>query len=156
MALFLSFCDGSFKDSAHRIESQAKETELFTEVKVLSFSSNEKYLIDFYKQNQNFYQKNSRGLGFWSWKPLIVDKELSKLAIGDVMFYADCGCELSKYGNYMMTKLLRNAKKNGSLIFQMPYYENEYNRFDLYERYLKKVMILVIFIHLKFKLHSSY
>lgn len=34
-----------------------------------------------------------RGVGYWLWKPYIIDRVLNKLSVGDVMVYADAGVE---------------------------------------------------------------
>lgn len=34
-----------------------------------------------------------RGVGYWLWKPYIIDQLLNKLSVGDVLVYADAGIE---------------------------------------------------------------
>ena len=46
----------------------------------------------FYSQHQKHFQE-SRGFGYWIWKPFIILKYLEESPIGEVVLYTDAGCE---------------------------------------------------------------
>lgn len=42
----------------------------------------------FFEENKNILQQ-SRGAGYWLWKPYFIDKVLSQIEYGDILFYVD-------------------------------------------------------------------
>lgn len=48
---------------------------------------------DFLKKNEKMF-KSRKGAGYWVWKPKIVQITLEKMNDGDLLLYADTGCEL--------------------------------------------------------------
>ena len=92
------------------------------QLKIISFGSDHKY-IDLAEQTvksvQNLYSKcktkvfkpedltdeinnyaktNTRGYGYWIWKPFIIREALSQLNQGDILLYIDGRCGLRKNG----------------------------------------------------------
>lgn len=91
---FVSFAGGDllWRNSLRRIRSQALKSGLFEEVstytpKDLERITNPADLI--------FIKTNSRGFGYWLWKPLIVLDFLSSNPDIDSILYADAGCDLN-------------------------------------------------------------
>lgn len=49
--------------------------------------------LPFYQAHRYIFEQ-TRGLGYWLWKPLLVAKALAELVEGDVVLYMDAGTEL--------------------------------------------------------------
>jgi hypothetical protein len=45
--------------------------------------------------NRDFVARNSRGFGYWLWKPFLIGQALKYLPRGDVLLYLDAGCDLN-------------------------------------------------------------
>lgn len=66
---------------------------------------------DFWPKHSRFINSNPRGYGYWLWKPYIILKQLELLNDGDILFYADCGCELNIRGLPKMNNYISLTKK---------------------------------------------
>ena len=72
-----SFASPDLKRSAERIKKQAEDINLYNKIKVYTVD-------DLGKKEKEFLKKilkkgNSRGYGYWFWKPLIIKKFLLSL-----------------------------------------------------------------------------
>ncbi|ATZ80605.1 hypothetical protein BMW23_0558 [Bodo saltans virus] len=77
-----------------RICEQAKQFDIFT--KIIGYTDFDlKNDEIFWKKNKDFIENNSRGYGFWIWKPYIILKTLNMMNENDLLLYLDCGCELN-------------------------------------------------------------
>jgi hypothetical protein len=90
---FFTFGAGSkFIEASRRLEEQANRTDIFHEV-VAYTNDDLRYMSDFWSRHGDFVENNPRVYGYGIWKPYLVLKELEGLQNGDVLFYADAGCE---------------------------------------------------------------
>lgn len=94
MIYFLTFGAGkqAYIDAAKRLCSEAEKTGLFHKV----FNVGESNLRNdrvFWGKHGRFIEENSRGFGYWIWKPYIISYVLDRIADGDMLIYADAGCE---------------------------------------------------------------
>ncbi|MEI8339728.1 MAG: hypothetical protein WCF94_03625 [bacterium] len=95
----------NYHEAVIRICRQAKSFDLFDEI----IGYTEKDLVsftDFWNRHKDFINNNPRGYGYWLWKPFLVLKNLEKLSDGDILIYADAGCELNIKGKEKLKKLL--------------------------------------------------
>jgi hypothetical protein len=46
-----------------------------------------------------------RGCGYWLWKPYLIDRELKKMADGDILIYADAGVEIVNNVNHIIDRM---------------------------------------------------
>jgi hypothetical protein len=60
-----------------------------------------------------------KGFGLWSWKPYIVDVEMSKLRDGDILIYVDAGVEINPRGIDNLAKYLDIVARKGYLFFSV-------------------------------------
>ena len=103
----------NYHDALDRICKQAKSFNIFSTIT----GYNEKDLQDdnnFWIKHGNFIQNNSRGYGYWLWKPYLILKKLKEINDNDILLYLDAGCELNTDGKeYFINKLipLTNEKK---------------------------------------------
>lgn len=94
MNVFLTFGagDAKFISASERLAYQACRTGIFH--KIVKYNSEHlKEDKNFWNQHGEFIKANSRMYGYGIWKPYLVMNELKKLKDGDVLFYADSGCE---------------------------------------------------------------
>lgn len=77
--------------------------------------------VDFWTQHGSFLETNSRGYGYWLWKPYLIWKTLQTLEEGDVLMYADAGCSINQYGMNKFHEYLQkiNESEFGLLAFQL-------------------------------------
>lgn len=75
-----------------RIVNQATKTEIFDEV--VSYTDMDlQCMSDFWDVHGEFVENNPIMYGYGIWKPYLVMKEFEGLNDGDILFYADPGCE---------------------------------------------------------------
>lgn len=95
---FITFGDGSFqfRQAARRLAKQAAGCGLFDVVQCHDLISLKHRLGQDWSLHKSFIldPKNRRGLGFWLWKPLLVNGVLKEMPPGDILVYCDAGCEL--------------------------------------------------------------
>jgi hypothetical protein len=47
----------------------------------------------------------NRGIGFWTWKPYLIEREMRKLQDGDILIYSDAGVEFINNVNYIIDRM---------------------------------------------------
>ena len=70
----------------------------------------------------NFNRNNWKGYGYWIWKSFIIWKTLLEIDEGDILLYADSGCELHISGKDRFKEYLDMVRTNphGNLFFSHP------------------------------------
>jgi hypothetical protein len=129
---FLTFGGPSdnYRDAVKRIHNQADEFNIFSKI----YSFTEKDLIEdteFFNKHSNFILNNSRGYGYWLWKPYLIKKTLEKMEMDDILLFLDCGCELNINGKNRMQhfiNLVQSKKIIGSAACSSDY---TYTKMDL-------------------------
>ncbi len=58
----------------------------------------------FYKHNEALLSQ-PRGLGFWAWKPYIIEKSMRSLLDGDILIYADAGVEFINNVSHVIERM---------------------------------------------------
>jgi len=130
--IFVTFGDGSkkIKASARRISAQA-EKFFFNKIIVANLEYLKINCEKEYKNNIKFISKNKKGLGFWIWKPILIQHVLKTSPENSIIFYADCGCEFSSSGHSSLEYYFKEASKKNSIFFKLPYHEAEWTKADL-------------------------
>lgn len=128
----------------NRIERQAKEFNLFYEIII----ENDKTLIekhkDFWDKHNKFISNNSRGYGYWLWKPYLICDTLKKMNENDILLYCDVGCELNKYGLHNFYKLLNIVLNKKIIGFKAGSCDINYTKRDLSAQYPLNINLLLI------------
>ena len=85
---FVTFSDKNYANQQNKLCLYAEELEQF---KSVNKYSKEKHLLnsEFYKENKNILDQ-SRGCGYWLWKPYFILEKLNEIDYGEVVFYLDC------------------------------------------------------------------
>lgn len=95
--VFFSFGGGGevYRQGANRVTAEVLRSEVFDQVHCYTdldlFGSDE--FRDFAVEHGDFVRRSPRGFGYWLWKPYLFLKAFERLEDGDVVVYADAGCE---------------------------------------------------------------
>jgi glycosyltransferase involved in cell wall biosynthesis len=117
---FVAFASGNdlLLNSLERIGKEAADLEIFqsivlhtTESLLSKYPSFETYL--------DFIRSTPKGYGCWIWKIFMVLHHLQEMPDGDILFYTDAGCEISRYGLPVFEEMLFSSWRNEHLFFQM-------------------------------------
>ncbi len=92
---FLSFGDSRMSNAKQRIARQAKEMNVFD--KILVWDEND-LDTEFRKKWRHVMNSNTRGYGYWVWKPYIILKALNSLPENAILLYLDVGCHFNPKG----------------------------------------------------------
>jgi hypothetical protein len=72
--------------------SICQESALRNNVDIASICSIDDIDVKFKEKNSHILSQ-SRGAGYWLWKPYIIDKTINQMQDGDILIYADAGIE---------------------------------------------------------------
>jgi hypothetical protein len=135
---FIAFVGGSLEylEALSRIISQAKKLGIFD--KVIGYTPI--FLINdkkFWNEHGDFIKNNTRGFGYWIWKPYLIKKTLELLDDGDILMYADAGCELDYRNKKKILELIDISKKDkliGSIACgkKYPCIEKDWTKMDTF------------------------
>lgn len=119
----------NYHEAVERLCNQAKQMDIFDEI----IGMTEKDLQndeEFWSKHCDFINNNSRGYGYWIWKPYIIKKTFKKMVDDDILLYLDCGCEL----NYLAIDEFRakiNLVKNKQILGSSACLEKSWNKIEL-------------------------
>jgi len=116
--ILLSFASDDLKKSIYRFKKQAKETNFYDEIRVMSFTDLD---TNFKKVLKKLVSKGKKkGFGYFMWKPYLVKKILEEINYGDVINYMDIGFHLIKENKKRFKDYLNYIyeKNNWILTFQ--------------------------------------
>lgn len=126
---FITFgSHGNFIQAGNRLIRQAKRLNIFTET--ILYTSDYLKKSDFWVKHTLFINKNKRGYGYWLWKPYIIKKTMETMKDGDIVFYLDCGCELSPNKKGKLLDYI-SLVKTDKLIGTTTAIEKGWNKMDL-------------------------
>lgn len=133
--IFLTFADSSLKKSSSRIIFQARKFNFYDNI--ISLDENDLNL-DFINKFKSKLNIETRGFGYWSWKPKIIQQVLQNLNEGDILQYTDVGCHLNINGKKRLEEYfeLANNSKTGILAFNavQPEYPLQYDGRELLDQ----------------------
>lgn len=131
--IFITFgSHNNFIDAGNRLIMQANSLNIFDKIILYTGEDLKKDDI-FWKEHQNFIEKNKRGYGYWLWKPYLIKKTIEQMKDGDILLYLDCGCEIDIREKDFLLKCLDTVKKN-KIITTKTCIEEEWNKMDLIEK----------------------
>ncbi|MDR0739162.1 MAG: hypothetical protein LBF33_03360 [Oscillospiraceae bacterium] len=135
---FATFASSNLHLSAKRIYNEVLNyRSLFKGIFIYNEHSLE---TEFLNQFKNFLNYETRGFGFYCWKPQIILQSLREMKDGDVLIFTDVGCELhDNFGNSVEKYLqIIREKKYDLIARQLP-------EEDCAEQYWSKGDILSFF-----------
>lgn len=126
---FISFAEGSqdYYGALKRIENQALSLNFFSSVETFK---KEKLYNNFWNKHREFIEKNSKGYGYYIWKPYIILEQLNKLEDSDILWYADAGCEIDCTKRNLFVETVKFVQKN-CIACGINCQEREYTKRDL-------------------------
>ncbi len=100
----------NYHEAVKRICSQAEKFDLFD--KIIGLTEVDLQAdVEFWSVHKDFVNSNPRGYGYWLWKPYIIKKTLNSMEDGDILLYADSGCELNPKGISKFNEYIELTKK---------------------------------------------
>lgn len=126
---FIAFADGSrdTKDSGARIIQQALKTNLFQSA--ICYNSASLKASTFW--NTGLIDENSRGYGFWIWKPLLIQYVLRNVIMEkEILVYCDAGSEIVNnfLSRHTFLQLLSHLEEQDVLAFDTSVPEYQYTK----------------------------
>lgn len=110
MKVFLTYGDSDFYLSKNIIKQEVKKIRVFD--KIIAIGPND--IPELYRQSSLMEYK--KGGGYWIWKPYIIYQTLLNLKEGDIVVYADAGCEM--LDSYKWEYYFSFLEKNSVLLFE--------------------------------------
>ncbi len=135
---FISFGDSNkFQNALNKIESEAKSLDIFDFINCCTEKNLDQEWFD---KHKNFMYSNSRGFGYWIWKPKLIQQFLSKMNDGDILCYADSGCRLNIQGKERLLyyKKLAEESEFKNVSFPLKYNFNNKKTCHLEKTWTKK------------------
>lgn len=127
---FLTFgSHNNYLDACFRLYKQAYALNLFDKVLFYEKTYLEKDTY-FRTKHGDFIKSNSRGYGYWLWKPYLIKKTMDTMKDGDILMYLDCGCEID-INKKDLIKEFFEIVKNDYIIGSLTCIEKEYVKMDL-------------------------
>lgn len=124
--------DTLFKHQKQRLKKQAEDTGWFDDIIIETPES----IQDFVEEHKNLFS-NSRGFGYWLWKPHIILKTLDKLNDNDLLFYIDAGSTIVPHKGNMFNEYvdLLSSSGNPVITFKIPYEERKFHKMEVLKRF---------------------
>lgn len=126
--VFATFADNKYIRSLERIEKEARQFNCIDEVCI--FHEND-IDLSFKKRIKPWLYR--RGYGYWRWKAYFAQIVFSRLTEGDVLIWADAGCELLPSGEQTLLDWIEKTKQtqSGIVVFQQKLTIGAYTKGDL-------------------------
>lgn len=122
-------------------ENYSAQMEFLKETALASSFFNEVILYDRKDIDAGFYMQfesilnQSKGAGFWIWKPYVVLRALTFLDKGDLLVYCDAGCMINPLGKERFQNYidLLMSSDTGSLAFELPQKEIVHTKREVFD-----------------------
>lgn len=117
--VLVSFANKAMSGGFSRLEGQAKSFEIFDNIYLYT----EKYLDKTFRgQFKEYLNAETKGYGYWVWKPQVILQVLRTLNDGDILLYMDVGSHLNIGGKSRLLDYFDLVEKSdtGILAFRSP------------------------------------
>mgnify|MGYP001470646235 CR=1 FL=1 len=129
---FITFGGGksNYLEAGVRLCNQAKKISLFNTIELFTgeYLQKDEY---FWNTHSNFIINNTRGYGYWLWKPYIIKKTIENLKDRDILLYLDAGCEININKRNKMIEYFNIIKTEKIIISSTTFKEKFWNKMDL-------------------------
>ena len=138
MKVFLTFAGTSpdnksrqdFHNAAKRICNQVASTKLFD--KIIKTTDNDLRSDQYFsKEHIEWCDNNTRGFGYWLWKSYLIKKTIATMKDGDILLYADSGCEIGGIRAKRLPYYLNAVKHEKIIASDTGYVEKDWCKRDL-------------------------
>ncbi len=142
-----SFASPSLDESVKRFEKEAKELNIYKNIKIYRKKDLSDEITHRIK-NFNYPVKKMRLYGYACWKPQIVYNFFNQIPENSILQYTDIGCHFNVKGKNRLREYFELCKKKNILVFQyripewsqkfeklkfQQYFEYEYTKADTFE-----------------------
>jgi len=118
----LAFGGGEgFAGAAVRLAEQAQKTGIFASVSYRT-DNNIYSICPELEAHRPFINANSKGWGYWVWKPYLVRNCLRKIPDGDALVYMDAGCEILPRNKQKLAGIFRHLDEHDQLFWSYQQY----------------------------------
>jgi hypothetical protein len=154
---FITFANENFEGALKRISQQVSLMNVFDVIYPYTDKDLESF-TEFWDRHGEFVKNNPKGHGYWIWKSYLTLKTLEEMNDGDILVYADAGCEINYEGITTLDSFIHIVKTNnkGFLSFQlndlMYHHEERWTKMDL----LRHFGVDVPHFCSSLQLHSTY
>jgi hypothetical protein len=126
MKYFITFGNNEFSQQTLRLKKEAEQTLWFDKVII----ENQNTISYFYETHKNFIANNTRGFGYWIWKPYIIHQLLSSIPFNSYVFYTDSGASIisHKYNRLLEYIELLDSSTKPILTFAAQYEEKSFKK----------------------------
>lgn len=133
MKYFITFGQGkNFIEAAKRLMQQAYAICFFDSIQMFT---DEDLMTDihYWSKHKDFTLSNKRGYGYFLWKPYLILKTMETMKDGDILVYADAGCEIDPENEERIAQLehLCQVVKEDKIIGSECNRERNMNKMDL-------------------------
>jgi hypothetical protein len=121
-----------FIEAAKRLLQQAYEIGTFDDLQMFT-DEDLKNDPGYWNKHSAFSIANRRGYGFFLWKPYLIMKTMEKIPDGDILVYADAGCEIDPENEERIDQLrhLFEVVKMDKIIGSECNLEKKMNKMDI-------------------------
>lgn len=137
---FITFANEKFEGALKRITRQVSLLNIFDVIRPYTEKDLESF-TDFWDRHGEFVKNNPKGHGYWIWKSYLTLRTLHEMNDGDILVYADAGCEINYEGIEKLESFFNLVKTNnkGFLSFQlndlMYHHEERWTKMDLFRHF---------------------
>jgi len=128
--IFLSFANSVYVPSLRRLQKQIEDCPL---IDGFHFLTNKDLDKEFKRHFHPYIYR--RGYGYWKWKSYLVKQTFDKMQEGDILVYADAGCDYNSKAEGRFEEYLRMVRTHdsGILVFEDEYKERQFTKGDVFE-----------------------
>jgi len=108
---FITFANEKFEGALKRITRQISLMNVFDVIRPYTDKDLESF-TDFWDRHGEFVKNNPKGHGYWIWKSYLTLKTLHEMNDGDILVYADAGCEINYEGIETLESFFDLVKTN--------------------------------------------
>ena len=125
----ITFAGGNvrYKNAQNRLVKQALRFDFFESITSCSQNDLDKNFVELFGDITLKYDK---GFGLWAWKPWIINRQIKKLDIGDVLLYLDVGFEINIKAKANMSNYINLLQDKKFVAFDNGHMHHEYTKPD--------------------------
>lgn len=128
---YITFGNQNFQKQLDRLKQEATDSGWFDGVIIETPDTTQ----CFHNQHRGFITANSRGHGYWIWKPYIILRQLREMQEGDYLFYTDAGASILEHRRSKFNEYIQLMQDSDTPIITFAIH-------DYYERELQKPVSL--------------
>lgn len=127
----VNFGTKDFKASADRFAKEANDTKLFDGI--FHYTDFPEFIRSDKKWEQHL--KAGKGAGWWFWKGPLVRNALNQMDEGDVLLYADSGCEMAPDFLKRLPDLAKDLCDHDMVVSSLAMPEKEWTKGDVFAEF---------------------